>query len=142
MNYVEVQAMFGTVITCFPVARKRKARVGIAGRQLCLKPGLFWAIRAVNSADPVLKKQPQKHLLKKMIFHSTASDRHKKSKQVPAERLLCTCVSSRSLQNKLRDNKIPGACRNYYCLSDTSLLQYLPYHQHDAPQGLRGNLQR
>lgn len=41
MNYVAVQAMFGTVITCYPAASKRKAQVGIAGRQLCLKLGLF-----------------------------------------------------------------------------------------------------
>lgn len=109
VNYVEVQAMFGTVIIYYPVARKRKAQVGIAGRQLCWKLGLFWALHAWSSAEPVLKKQSQKHLWKKMTFHSTASDRHMKSKQVPAKRLLCTCLPSRSLQNKLRDNKMAHA---------------------------------
>lgn len=131
--------MFGTVITCYPVARKRKAWVGKAGRQLCLKPGLFWAVCALSSAKPVLKKQPQKHLLKNMTFYSTASGRHKKSKQVPAERLLfCICLSSRCLQNKFRDNKIHGACRSYCCHTHPYSSTF-PCHQHGAPQGPRGS---
>lgn len=141
MNYVEVQAMFGTVITCYPVARKRKAWVGKAGRQLCLKPGLFWAVCALSSAKPVLKKQPQKHLLKNMTFYSTASGRHKKSKQVPAERLLfSTCLSSRCLQNKFRQQNT--WCMQELLLSHTSLLQYLSMPPAWGTPGPEGQLQR
>lgn len=134
ISYVEVQAVFGTVITCSPSSGK--ARVGTAGRQLRLLTGVVLGFTCFEFCWACLKKATQNKAFEGMTFHSRGTGtRNWNRSQVRVPRL-----SGRSLNN-LRDNKIRGVDSNS-SVYQPHLFQYLLSHQHDAPQCLRGSLQR
>ena len=144
ISYVEVQAMFGTVIICSLSSGKEEKGTGRNSWNTAMfVTGAIWGFTCFEFCWACLKKQPQKSLLREWpsTLETVTGTRSQNRSQLRG----CSSVlslSSRSLHYVTTSGTIKymvytGTTTVY----QTDLLKYLLSHQHDAPQCLRGSLQ-